>query len=378
MITVREINDSAGLAEIRALWSALLAKTPGASYFQSLEWLETYWEHFGSGQRLRTLVVSFNGTPIGILPLVVRQQRRVLGSLRVLGYPLDDWGSFYGPIGLDPATILLAGAAHIRATRRDWDLFELAWVDAQGLDGGRTQRSLAEAGLKTSADRGAMSALIELNSHRGWDSYWQSLGSHWRNNVRRSERKLGQRGEIRYVRYRPAANLASEAPDPRWDWYDACESIARSSWQGTSKTGTTLTHQAIRPFLRDCHLRAVEAGALDLNLLLIDDRPVAFNYAYHYRGYVFGLRTGFDPSLAAEGAGTILQARMIEDCFARGDRTYDLGPGYLDCKRHWQTTARASYRYTHFPTIAPIAQLARAKRGIERLLGWGKPPASKA
>ena len=34
---------------------------------------------------------------------------------------------------------------------------------------------------------------------------------------------------------------------------------------------------------------------IDLNLLLIDERPVAFNYAYHFRGYVFGLRTGYDP-----------------------------------------------------------------------------------
>ncbi len=317
MITVREINEIAGLAEIRALWGELLAKTPGASFFQSLEWLETYWEHFGAGQRLRTLVVSFNEKPIGILPLVIRQQRRMLGSVRVLGYPLDDWGSFYGPLGLDPATVLLAGGAHIRATRRDWDLFELAWVDAQGLDGGRTRRSLAEAGLKTSADRGPLSALIELDAHHDWESYWQSRGSHWRNNVRRSERKLSQKGEIRYLRYRPPANLEGESPDARWDWYEACETIARSSWQGTSKTGTTLTHEAIRPFLRDCHLRAVELGALDLNLLFVDDRPAAFNYAYHHRGYVFGLRTGFDPSLAAEGAGTVLQARMIEDCFAR-------------------------------------------------------------
>src|SRR6185369_15587866 len=153
--------------------------------------------------------------------------------------------------------------------------------------------------LKTSADRGPLSSLVELNAYRDWQSYWQSRTSRWRNNVRRSERKLAERGTIRYLRYRPDAS-ADQPTDPRWDLYEACEAIARSSWQGTSRTGTTLTHEAIRPFLRDCHLRAVEAGALDLNLLLIDEQPVAFNYAYHYRGYVFGLRTGFDGSVAAD------------------------------------------------------------------------------
>ena len=117
---------------------------------------------------------------------------------------------------------------------------------------------------------------------------------------------------------------------------------------------------------------AAKAGALDLNLLLIDGRPVAFNYAYQYAGYVFGLRTGFDAQLAPHGAGSVLQARMIEDCFVRGDHTYDLGPGYLDCKRYWQTHTRSSDRYTHFPRHLPRAQIARAKRSVERWLKGGQ------
>ena len=122
----------------------------------------------------------------------------------------------------------------------------------------------------------------------------------------------------------------------------------------------------------------MEAGALDLNLLSIDGCTIAFNYAYDFGGNVFGLRTGYDAMLAPEGAGTVLQARMIEDCFARGDHTYDLGPGYLDCKRHWQTSTRWSFRYTHFAGRAPLAQLARIKRGVGRWLGRERLPAALA
>jgi CelD/BcsL family acetyltransferase involved in cellulose biosynthesis len=52
---VREINDLDGLAEYRSAWSDLLDQTPGASFFQSLDWLEVYWRHFGAGQKLRVL-----------------------------------------------------------------------------------------------------------------------------------------------------------------------------------------------------------------------------------------------------------------------------------------------------------------------------------
>lgn len=367
MATVREINDPAELENLRCLWHSLLQQTPDGSFFHSLDWLLTYWRHFSEGQRLRVLVVSSEGRDIGILPLVVRQARRRLGRLRVLTYPLDDWGSFYGPIGPNPTATLLAGLNHVRRTRRDWDLIELPWIDEDGYDAGRTRVALRNAGLAASREPWTTSALVDLESHGSWDAYWASRTSHWRTNVRRSMKRLAEQGTVEYVRYRPAG-AASGNSDTRLDLYNQCEQLAAASWQGSSTSGTTLSHEAIRAFLRDCHQAAAHAGALDMNLLLVDGKCVAFNYAYQQNGYVFGLRTGYLDQEQFAGAGTVLQARMIEDSFARGDRVYDLGPGYLECKKNWQTQLRASYRYSHFPSTAPAAQLVRAKRGLERML----------
>ncbi len=377
MSEVREINDPAELAHLRLVWNSLLPLTPGASFFHSLDWLLTYWNHFGEQARLRVLVVTSLGRPVGILPLAVRRVRRRLGTFRVLTYPLDDWGSFYGPIGPSPTATLIAGLAHIRRTPRDWDLIELPWVDALGTDRGRTPAAMAQMDFPALAEPWQTSALIELCAYGDWNTYWASRTSRWRNNVRRNEKKLAQRGVIEHVRYRPSGS-ASGDDDPRWDWYEACERIALSSWQGTSTTGTTLSHDAVRAFLRDCHRVAAKAGALDLNLLLLDGEPVAFNYAYQYQGNVFGLRTGFAPQADADGAGSVLQARMIEDCFARDDWRYDLGPGYLACKRYWHTEVRRSYRYSHFPITVPRAQLVRLKRGWQQLWRRENRPAAIA
>jgi CelD/BcsL family acetyltransferase involved in cellulose biosynthesis len=365
MSTVREINDPTELSSLRLQWNSLLPQTRGASFFHSLDWLEVYWKHFSAGQQLRVLAVYSNGRPVGILPLVVRRQRRRIGVVPILTYPLDDWGSFYGPIGPNPTATLLAGLGHIRRTRRDWDLIELPWVDALGSDHGRTPLAMQNAGLHASAERWQTTALVDLAAAGGWDAYWATRSSRWRNNVRRSEKTLARQGQVSYVRYRPAGAACGD-DDPRWDWYDECERIARSSWQAGSQSGTTLSHDAIRPFLRDCHRVAAKSGALDLNLLLVDGQAVAFNYAYHYRGYVFGLRTGYAAAYA--GSGSVLQARMIEDCCVRGDHTYDLGPGYLECKRAWQTHLQCSYRYTHFRHDVPRAQLARMARSVQRWL----------
>src|SRR5258708_5312422 len=121
MSSVREINDLETLASCRLQWNALLPSTPGASFFHSLDWLETYWRHYGADQQLRVLVVYSADRCVGFLPLVIRVGRTLLGAARVLTYPLDDWGSFYGPIGPYPTATLLAGLGHVRRTRRDWD-----------------------------------------------------------------------------------------------------------------------------------------------------------------------------------------------------------------------------------------------------------------
>lgn len=367
MIRVTEINELSELASYRLLWQALLPQTPRASFFQSLDWLEVYLSHYGHDQRLRVLVVHAGGHPIGILPLVVRTEQTRLGQVRLLTYPLHDWGTFYGPIGPNPTATLIAGLQHIRRTERDWEVLDLRWVDLDGADRGRTERALENAGFNPQHAPWMRCAKIDLAGD--WDSYWATRTSHWRTNVRRSEKRVAELGPVTYLRYRPQGAAYGEG-DPRWDLYDACEQVAGASWQAASQTGTTLTHDEVRGFFRDAHEVAARAGAVDLNLLYVDGRPIAFNYAYQYRGYVFGLRMGYDAH-ATKGAGTVLQMHMIRDSFNRGDHTYDLGAEYLGCKRFWPTHILASHRYTYFPPrIRP--QVLRLKRSLEG--AWRRSP----
>jgi CelD/BcsL family acetyltransferase involved in cellulose biosynthesis len=204
-------------------------------------------------------------------------------------------------------------------------------------------------------------ASAQIDVTRGWDSYWSSRKSHFRTNVRRDERRLREQGDVRFVRHRPAG-AAQGLDDPRWDLYDECERLASNSWQGSSTTGTTLSHESIRAYLHDAHTAAAEFGGVDMNLLLLDGRPVAFAYNYHFGGYVYGLRAGFDA--AAAGAGTVLQRMMIEDSCRRGDRLIDLGPGSSEAKRPWQTRTAVAWRYTHYSIRSARAQLLRALHAI--------------
>lgn len=363
---VEEINDPERLESHRLRWSALLAQTPGRSFFHSLDWLLAYWKCYGAGQKLRVLIVSSGGETIGIVPLTVRRETTRLGALRVLTYPLHDWGSFYGPIGHQPAATLTAAMLHLRATRRDWDLLDLRWIDEE-TDRGRSRRAMTAAGFSVRSSVWDATCLVDLPST--WEEYFARLSSKVRSNIRRAERRLAEQGAAAFERYRPLG--ASQGQDaPRWDLYEQCVDLARRSWQGSSDNGTTLSHPQVACFFRETHLLAARSGALDLALLRLDGRSIAYAYNYHACGSVFGLRTGYAPEFAECGAGLVLLAWMFRDSIARGDRRLDMGVAAKETKRRWAPRWAPLGRLTHYAAGSPRAQLL----GWKHRLSDRRPP----
>jgi CelD/BcsL family acetyltransferase involved in cellulose biosynthesis len=359
MTNILEINEIGDLEEFRLPWKLLHSKTRRASLFQTLDWLQLYWETFGKDQKLRVFMI-YRGTEItGIMPMVVRRESTKLGGLRVLTYPLQDWGSFYGPIGSSPASTLYEVFRYLRDADRDWDLIEPRWIDKELVDFGRTAAAMREADFRPIETVWKEIALIEFGAN--WDDYWQSRSPKFKENLRRAEKKIESHYAPEFIRYRPRGEYAGEE-DPRWDLFDQVVDVAARGWQGDSVDGTTLCHVSVAPFFRAVHELAARLGMLDVTLLRLQDRPMAFTYNYHHCGYVNGLRMGFDAQMKELGIGRYVQYRTFKDSAARGDHTIDLGPDYFEAKRPWMTRVAKSSRCSHYTMLSPKAQLLGWKR----------------
>jgi len=359
---VRQLDRLDELEPLRPAWDRLLKQTPGATFFQSFDWLSALWRHFGREQRFRVLVVFDRGEVEGIVPLVVRCEQSRVGAVRVLTYPLDNWGSFYGPISSEPAATLAAALAWLRRRRRDWDVIELRWVGMPGTNYRIEGDALREAGFQAYRTIWDWTAVVDIQGT--WQSYHDSRSRLWRRNLRAARRRLEKQGRLQIVRYRPAGRQAGE-DNPRWDLYDACEQVARNSWQAAAPNGTTLCDQSVRQFLRELHQAAAAAGAVDLNLLVLDERPLAFAYNYVSRGYVYGLRVGYDAAAARDGPGALLLAEVVRGCYERGDWLFDMGIGSLEAKRHLMTRQLPIFRYSHYALPPLRTQLLRVRRWLE-------------
>lgn len=353
MIECEIIENGDELFRLENDWRRLLAKTPHASFFQSFHWLRVRWKHrLESDTALRIAVVTENREIIGIVPLVIQNRVTPLGTIRKLRFPIDNWGSFYGAIGANPEKIMTIASTHLRKSCREFDLLEFTnlpdYRSSNGVPSDSPAPQIQDDSANWEFDECSHVAMLYLSGD--WNSYWESRKAqkNRRRNVERCERRLGELGEIEYIRYRPDAG-----EDPRWDLYDQCENLASKSWQDGLSDGNTLHHAKVRPFLRDTHLAAVAAGASDLNLLRLDGKPVAFSYGYHFQGYVDLMRVGFDPELGKFAPGNALWTRLIKDSFSRGDYALDFGPSCLDYKKFWMTNLETSHQgvlYASTPT----------------------------
>lgn len=355
MLHVREINQFSELTALRDTWDRLLRLTPRYSFFQTLEWLEAAWGHYPQ-QRLRALVVERAGDVMGIVPFCVRTERRRLGSVQVLTYPLDDWSTFYGPISAEPQMAMRAALRHLDATPRDWDLLDLRYVDQAAPEYMTIGETLREQGARFRIRPRMEVRFCQMAG--GWEAYCESRSRNWRRQMRRDIEVLEKIGPVELVRYRPAAGGSGR--DARTiEVYEICAEIAAKSWQADAASQSTLSSPRVRDLLLEVHCGAAALGMLDTNILTVGGRPVAFNYNYVAEGRTYGLRAGFDPTAELEHCGRILLYKMLEDSFRRGDEEYSFGPGRQAYKDRFATEMRLAYTFRAYSSGSLKSRLLR-------------------
>jgi CelD/BcsL family acetyltransferase involved in cellulose biosynthesis len=224
-----EINDFDRLTGLELLWSALLTRTAGASFFQSLDWLRAYWNHVGRDQRFRILIAYAGGEAIGIVPLTVAPERTKLGDVQVLTYPYCPGGHFFGPLGPHPAATLMLAMQHIQRTPRDWHVLDLRPIDRRGRDRGRTRNALKLAGLGASESICRHITVVTVTDKS--DVSPATCRSPRHDTFQGRRRGSRQLGRVRYVRYRPRGSRYGD-DDPRWDLYDLCVALGAAVFRG--------------------------------------------------------------------------------------------------------------------------------------------------
>lgn len=354
---LKTVEQLTGLADS---WAGLLRQDAGLAngigIYGTSDWTLSLWENHLQSRPQNILVLEDEGEICAILPF----HRRING-----GFPLRERV-------IEPITEIVSGRAgfllkhaspdYLEAIFRflyaevpGWNTFRCTLVDGSASD--QAFAGVAANGRYHVANVGSRaSPYICLPAQLA--SYLAGLSKNFRDNLKKSERRLRKAGTLA-VRFH-------QKPEEVADFISAVLSVERRSWKelaGTSITTNPIQEGLYRRFLTS----AAENGWLLGTVLSVDDNPLAYAMGFIFENIYYNEKASYDESMRASGAGSYIYLPIIEELYRRGVRLFDFMGKCEEFKMRW---TQATYTRTTWMLYnnSVGGNLLRAKHAAGRLL----------
>jgi CelD/BcsL family acetyltransferase involved in cellulose biosynthesis len=340
-----EIHDA--IAPLATEWDELVARA-GAGPFARPGWFDAWWQAFGRG-RLEIVALRRPDGLAALLPLHVH--RGVRSSL-------TNW---HTPQLEVPAVDAAARESLLRGVlARTHVPLSLGLLTAGRPEADVLAAAARAAGMRVLVRGVERSPYVRLDG--GWAAYERGLPRRRRSELRRRERRLRDRGELRLQ----IADGAERLDELLAEGF-AVEGSGWKDEQGTaiaSRPRTLAFYTAVARW-------AAASGSLRLAFMRLDERPIAFHLTIEEGGAAYQLKGGYDPELRELAPGMLLIRDMLEWAFARGLKTYEFLGADEGFKLDWTAEVRQRVTAQAFP------------RSAAGTMGWaafayGRPLAKRA
>lgn len=367
-LTVRAVTTLEEFKGLAGAWETLLDRIPGHSMFLTWEWLYYWTLHYLGDSQLRILLAyDEDETLVGIAPLYLRRTKkhaviavrelRLLGSEAVCSSYLDlIVQEQHKPVMLQSLYHYLFGDA-----RDEWDLLTLSDLAAESSTLDLWSKLVAEAGKVGDVSVTSCCPVIRLPADL--PTYRASLGRNRRYTIQRKTRCLQQAGRMQFTRATSPADVEIA--------FESVITLHQRRWSSRPGGGVFANEQT-RRFHRDIVRVLSERGRVRIDLLSLNDRPIAGVYGFLYQGVYYFYLPGFDPDILPKASpGLLLLHRVIEQALGDGAQMVDLLQGSQPYKLEWSTglcrlvTSRC---YNRSASGAAVTLLDGAKQALKILL----------
>lgn len=315
------------LLDIANEWADLWRRCPGATPFQSPDWLIPYWTHLGEGE-LWTLAFRHNGKLVGLAPMsIYTQPASSERHLILLGTGISDYlDALFEPGFTGPCVAAMHET--MESSRELWDA-----ADLQQLRSG--------------------SPLLVEETPPGWTGQINVQEVCPVLSLPESPAELPGRvpprmlEKLRYYRRRIQRLGPGEVVRARLDNFDELYGrfleLHRARWTVRGQEGV-LAHERLHRFHREAAHRMLISGTLRLYGMRHQGTIVAALYAFAHNRHTYFYLSGFDPAFAAYSPGTLLIGHAIEQAISEGAERFDFLRGREAYKYMWGAKGRPNFR----------------------------------
>ena len=321
-----EITSYGEFTKLQDEWNTLLSQCDNDSVFLRHEWFRVWWCNFSNKNKLLILLAKKNGRLIGIAPLIQSRCKFLGISFNSIEFMANTHSCRCDFIIIpnERINVLNKIENYLIKHRKNWKL--LRFRDWSNDSRNKNYfKSLIENSVAITSDEGIMcSPYIRIRGE--WKNYMSSLKSHFRSNLRRRERLLKQKGEVKIEVIKHSDSLES-------DLLEGFQ-IEYSGLKGNNGTAI-IAEKHVYDFYNELAHMAQANGWLRLHFLKVNGQRIAFSYTLSYKKCIFLLKIGHLPKYARYSPGQILRMHEIKLAFQENYNLYDFLGFDMKWKYDW-------------------------------------------
>ena len=315
-----------GIAGLKALCEAWKSLHPDAGLFARYEWHEALATHLLDEKSSLDYIHIFDGPhTIAIVPMLSSvAQVPPFGDLRVLNFGLHSHLSLTDfPLASDThidivATLLLK---ELKAWPTPWE--GILWPRILA-SSNVMKLARAIGGVRVHASSASPCDMLATNL--AFSDFLSGLTSNTRKNLRRRTKRAEELGSLHWYHNKfPKRVSDSHFQKERFTEengitaaYDAFLALEASGWKGTTGTRSAI---ALNPrtlaFYADLLSRNTEGFKLEIDLLTLDEKPIAGQFSVVVNRCKYLWKIGYNEEESAIAPGQLLMARLIKEACDR-------------------------------------------------------------
>lgn len=331
ILQTQVITDASHFERLRSVWDALLEASARPHIHHTHEWQLQWWRQFGLGRDLRIGAVEKSGNPVGFVPLFLETRRG--GPLGLFRWRT---GAFLGLNLVDSADFVTNGTAEASAALVDllmniegWHELDLRHFVTGSNTPAIIQERVAPLGWDSTVERIDGSPFLPLSG--SFDSYLATLGTNWRQDSARQQRRLQK--DVGAVEMEVRNQVTPHDLQMLRD-------VAQRRRDAGDGRRCPLLEAPRMAFMQSLCEPLNDRGWWQLALLKVGGSIAAYHLGFQMKGTFFCWSVAHDPAFSKYSPGKVLMRLHIEHCFMTGMQEFDFMAGEEGYKSHWSDCRR--------------------------------------
>jgi len=332
-VTVTCVSTASELEDLSGEWKELFTRVGCQNAFLSVEWMASWWRHWGGRHRLFVMTVrETSGRLLAIAPFYIRRSAFGSWGPRALCFLAHKWvGSDHLNVIVDPDHEQLGVEAivwFVGQQRAEWDYIELADSEEASPVFARLCQGIRSFGMTERVTDSEVCPYTALPP--SFEKYLAGVGAKMRYNFRRSRRALEREG-LQFLALQGEAEIQER--------FGELVRLHRLRFQQQHKYSSFLAPH-IQEFHADSLKHMAAAGMARLFLLQIGDKAVAALYGFSANKTFSFYQIGMDPVWSHLSVGVAMLGCSIEEAIRSGHDEFDFLRGDESYKFQWARDTR--------------------------------------